>query len=139
MSDPADIEKALRTAFIAALPASAGKTAFENQTFDPKGKPKWFAFHFLPNKPDVATLGLGGQDACTGIAQIDIHVPLGTGKEAVDADFLALRSAFTPSVLLRYGSAAVTIKSGGQIPGGPETESYKYIFSISWETRLSRP
>lgn len=80
MSNPADIEKALRTAFIAALPASVGKTAFENQPFDPKGQRKWFAFHFLPNKPDVASLGLGGQDEHSGIAQIDIHIPKGTGK-----------------------------------------------------------
>lgn len=139
MSNPADIEKALRTAFIAALPASVGKTAFENQPFDPKGQRKWFAFHFLPNKPDVASLGLGGQDEHSGIAQIDIHIPKGTGKGDVDADFTALRSAFTPSQILSYGSAAVTIRSGGQIPGGPDEASYRYAFSISWETRLSRP
>jgi len=86
MSNPADIENALRQKLAEALPASVGNTAFENQPFSRKGKAKWFEFHFLPNAPDVATLGAGGQDEFTGIAQLDIHVPIGSGKEAVAAD-----------------------------------------------------
>lgn len=134
-----DIEEALRQTFLAAVPDAVGKCAFENQPFDPKGKSPWFEFHYMPNKPDVATLGLGGQDEHTGIAQIDIHVAKGSGRGAFKAYLEALRSAFTPSIPLVYNGGAVTIRSCGQVPGGTGESSYRFSVSITWEARTSRP
>lgn len=136
--NPGNIENALRARFIAAIPGSVGKTAFENQPYDPKGNEKWYAFHFMPNEPDIVTLGLDGQDMFTGIAQIDLHVPLGSGKDTF-AEFLAIiRAAFTPSVPLIYESTIVNIRSCGQIPGGQAKNSYRFSVSIGWEARMNR-
>ncbi len=134
-----DIEEALRQTFLAAIPAAAAACSFENQPFDPKGKSVWFEFHFMPNKPEVATLGLGGQDEHTGIAQIDIHVPQGSGRQSAKAYIESLRSVFTPSLPLVYNSGVVTIRACGQVPGGVAANSYRFSVSITWEARTSRP
>lgn len=139
MTDPDDIESALRKGFIDALPDSVGKTAFENQPFDPKGKPRWFSFWYLPNDPTVATLGNVGQDRFDGICQIDLNIEPGKGKEGVAADILALRSLFTAGARLSYGSAVVTVKSCGRKGGGRLVGSfYRFTVSIAWESRISR-
>lgn len=134
-----DIESALRAAFLAAIPAATGNTAFENQLFDPAGKAKWYIFSFLPNQPQVATLGSGGQDAFTGICQIDVNIPAGRGKEGVKEDLDALRSAFTAGARFPYGSASVIIKSCGRNGVGRLVNGFfRFTVSIGWETRISR-
>lgn len=139
MSQPEDIESALRQAFLTAIPAAANLTAFENQKFDPKAKAKWYIFNFLPNEPTPKTLGDVGQDLYTGICQIDINVEPNKGKSDIDADMIALRSVFTAGARCAYSSAVVTIKSCGRKGGGRLVDSfYRFNVSISWECRLSR-
>ena len=138
MSNENDIESALRQAFLAAIPDAAAKTAFENQPLDPAGLEKWYAFHYMPNRPDVATLGTGGADAFTGVVQIDVNVPKGTGKGEIDADLAALRSAFTPGKRLVYESANVIVYGCGRVPGSSHENHYRFSISVSWECRLSR-
>lgn len=138
MSNETDIEAAMRNAFFVAIPAAVSNTALENQPFDKRGKAKWFAFHYIPNRPQVATLGAGGTDEFTGLVQIDINVELGKGKADVEADITALRSAFTPGQRVTYASANVIIRGCGRIPGRPIDGFYRYSISIPWETRLAR-
>ena len=135
---PTKIEEALRQRFLSAIPAAANNTAFENQPIDPKGKTVWFGFHFLPNAPDVASLGLDGLNEHTGIAQIDIHVPKGSGRSVAMGHVNTLCAAFTPSVPLIRDGAVVNIRSCGQIPGGETSNSYRFSVSIAWESRLPR-
>jgi hypothetical protein len=134
-----NIESALRSAFLAAIPAAVGNTAFENQLFNPSNKSKWYIFSFMPNPPFVATLGSGGTDGFDGICQIDINVQAGRGKEGVAADIEALRLSFTAGARFPYGSASVIIKSCGQNGTGRLVNSFfRFTVSIGWETRLSR-
>jgi hypothetical protein len=133
------IEEALRERFLVAIPSASGKTAFENQAFDPKGVPVWFEFHYMPNPSDVDTLGSGGWDLFTGICQIDIHVPKGSGRKDAKPLIAALRSSFTPASPIVYGPLVVTVRRCGQVPGGVEDNSFRFPVSITWEARVSRP
>lgn len=133
------IEPLLRAAFLAAIPAAVDNTAFENQPFDPKGKAKWYIFSFLPNSPQVATLGSGGQDAFTGIVQIDINIPAGDGKKGVEEDIDALRLAFTAGARFVNTPVNVIIKSCGRNGTGRKVDTfYRFTVTISWETRITR-
>ncbi len=138
MSNENDIESALRTAFLAAIPGAVGKTEFENVAFDPKGLTRWYSFYYIPNEPSVATVGQGGQDAYSGLVRVHIHIPTGSGKKDIETEGAALRSHFTPGQRLHYDSANVIIKGCGRIPGGPEDNCYTFKFSIRWESRLTR-
>jgi hypothetical protein len=139
MSDPAKIEKALRAAFFAAIPTAANLTALENQSFDPAGKAKWYIFSFVPNVPEVATLGEIGQDAFTGFAQVDINIPEGSGKGNVDADFQTLRLALKAGTRLDYEGVGVTITSAGKSGSGRKVNGFhRTTFTILWQSRVSR-
>jgi hypothetical protein len=134
-----NIEKGLRTAFKAALPDSEGKTAFENQPFEPEGKSKWYIFSYIPNMPEVATLGKVGQDSVDGICQIDINIPAGRGKEGVDADVDMLRAVFTAGARILCGSTNIVIKSCGRSGIGRKVNGFfRFTVTIAWETRLTR-
>jgi Bacteriophage related domain of unknown function len=127
------IEQCLRNWFLLTLPDAVGKTAFENQAFDPGALSMWYAFHYMPNMADVETLGVSGYDVITGIAQIDVHVKAGTGKSTVGADFALLRDAFTPRQRLVYQTADVIIERRGRVPGAPTRAGWHtYSFSIQW-------
>lgn len=133
------IEPLLRAAFLAAIPAAVNNTAFENQLFDPKGKNKWYIFSFLPNRPEVATLGSGGSDEISGLVQIDINIIAGQGKKGVDDDVDALRSAFTAGARLVNNPVNVIIKSCGRNGTGRKVDGfYRFTATIEWETRIPR-
>lgn len=134
-----NIESALRKGFFEAIPGAVGNTSLENQAFTPSGKSKWYIFSFLPNTPNVATLGSGGQDAFDGICQIDINIPTGTGKDGVKEDLDALRLAFTAGARFPYSSASVIIKSCGRNGPGRKVDAFhRFTVSIGWETRINR-
>jgi hypothetical protein len=134
-----DLERVLRGAFLAAIPAAAGVTAFENQPFEPKGWAKWFGFHFLPNVPEVATLGLDGEDEITGLVQIDININAGRGKEGIEDDLFALRSVFAAGTRIKRDFLNVRIKNCGRIGAGNLVDGfYRYSVSISFEARFPR-
>lgn len=133
------IEEALRIAFLGALPAAINNTAFENQLFNPEGREKWFIFNYIPNEPEVATLGSAGQDSFDGIAQIDINIGAGKGKQGIEADVEALRKAFRAGNRLIRDNVSVTVKSCGRNgPGRRVNGFYRYTLTISWESRLTR-
>lgn len=133
------IEPLLRAAFLAAIPAAAGKTAFENQAFSPVGLDVWYIFTFIPSSPDVATLGSGGSDAISGLVQIDLNIKEGRGLEGVGAFENALRSAFTAGARFVNDSLNVIIKACGRNgPGRPVEGFHRFTVSIDWETRIKR-
>lgn len=136
---PDDIETALRNGYLAAVTDAETLTAFENVSFDSKDKDIWYQFHYLPNRPEVATLGSGGQDIVTGIVQIDVNIKLGSGKTGLKTVETALRSAFTAGARFTYASASVTINSCGRTGGGMKIRNHlRFPISISFESRISR-
>lgn len=137
--NPEDIETALRKLYLATIPDAANLTKFENEAFDPMGKPLWYAFHFLPNSPEVATLGSGGQDNFTGIVQVDINLPKDKGKSGLAQIMTALRLGFTAGTRSIHDSANVIIKSCGRSGNGSPFESwFRYHVTIQWECFLNR-
>jgi len=57
----------------------------ENSPKEPDQNKVWIGLTYMPDVPDVATLGDGGEDELEGILQLDIYVPIGKGeKEALD-------------------------------------------------------
>jgi hypothetical protein len=139
MSASTKLEPALRAAFLAAVPAAVGNTAFENQAFDPKGKEKWYIFSFIPNRPEVATLGSAGSDAITGLVQIDLNIKEGRGRAAVDDLESLLRAAFPAGQRVIYDTVNILIKACGRNGNGrPVDGFYRYTFTIDWETRIKR-
>lgn len=133
------IEPLLRSAFLTALPGAVNNTAFENQPFDPTGKAKWYIFSFLPNRPEVATLGSGGTDEISGLVQVDINIIAGQGKKGVDADIDALRLAFTAGARLVNNPVNVIVKSCGRNGTGRKVDGfYRFTVTIEWETRIPR-
>lgn len=133
------IEPTLRQAFLAALPGAANITAFENQAFEPAGKAKWYLFSYLPNRPEVATLGKAGSDAISGLVQVDINIIAGRGKEGVDADIDSLRSVFCSGARFVNGPVNIIVKSCGRVGTGRKVDGfYRFTVSIEWETRIKR-
>ena len=133
------IETLLRAAFLAALPGAVDNTAFENQPFTPAGKSKWYIFSFIPNRPEVASLGSGGTDEITGLVQIDINIIAGQGKKGVDEDIDALRSAFTAGARFVNVPVNVICKSCGRNGTGRIVDGfYRFTVTIEWETRIPR-
>jgi hypothetical protein len=133
------IEPLLRAAFLAAIPSAANATAFENQPFDPADKSKWYAFHFLPNRPEVATLGSVGTDAISGLVQIDINIPAGRGKDGIEADVEALRTTFKAGARFTIDSLNVICKGCGRSGTGRKIDGfYRFAVTVEWETRIRR-
>jgi len=91
-----DIEKALLTAAKTFLDANGftGAINWENSSFDPSGATQWASVFFVPNVPDVLTLGTRGDDRMTGFLQIDLNVPQGTGSGAMRAWLNNSRQSF---------------------------------------------
>ena len=61
------------------------KIITENSPQEPDKNNVWIGLTYLPDVPEVITLGDGGEDDLEGILQLDIYVPTGKGeKEALD-------------------------------------------------------
>jgi hypothetical protein len=133
------IEPILRAAFLAAIPAAVNNTAFQNQAFSKEGKAAWYIFSYIPNRPEVATLGSGGSDGITGLVQIDLNIKEGRGMEGIEAFETSLRSAFTAGARFVQDSVNVIIKSCGRNGNGrPVDGFFRFTVTIEWETRIKR-
>ncbi len=134
-----EIEPLLREAFLAAIPAADNNTAFENQGFNPAGKAKWYIFSFLPNSPEVATLGKKGSDKFTGLVQVDINISAGRGKAGVESDIELLRETFAAGSRFTNENLNLMIRSCGRSGPGRKVDSfYRYSVTIVFESRVRR-
>ena len=89
----------------------------ENSPEAPNHNEPWLGLNYIPDIPDVATLGDGGEDDIRGILQVDVFLPLGKGeKQALDvAD--SFRSYFTAGRRLSYSGQEVVIVGCGRSSG----------------------
>jgi hypothetical protein len=133
------IERTLRNGFKEALSDWQGNTAFENEAFNPKNKEKWYLFTFIPNSPEVATLGRNGTDMFSGIVQVDINIKPGTGLKGLEDAVDALRAVFGAGVRLINGNVNIIVTSCGRDGSGRLVNGfYRYTVTIGWECRLPR-
>ena len=102
------INAALVSAYRAVMPSLP--TAFEGVAFTPATGTKWAALNNLRAGADVASLGVGGQDEHTGVLQIDVNVPEGTGTGELLADADTLRGYFIAGRSFTYQTQTVRVR-----------------------------
>lgn len=99
----------------------------------------WASFYVIPSEPSVATLGAGGEDEFTGVAQVGLNFPLQQGVGPINAAYETLRAYFVAGKFLTYSDATVTVLRCGVSPV-KQSDSYLQVFvSIYWRARLARP
>jgi hypothetical protein len=130
------VETALITAAEAKL--TGVSTSYANAKFTPPAGAKWASIHFLPNRPEVETLGAAGEDMVTGILQIDMNYPQGTGTSAARTDFETIRSGFSAGTRLTSSTQVVTVVNCGKSQGRLVDEWYRVSSTIYWYALIPR-
>lgn len=102
------IDRALERA--AAMALAPLPIATEGNPFTPTIGTKWAALNNLRAGADVASLGVGGQDEHTGVLQIDVNVPEGTGTGELLADADTLRAHFVAGRSFTYQTQTVRVR-----------------------------
>lgn len=91
-------------------------TAYEGVAFTPPAGEAWAQLTSLRAGADVASLGAGGQDEHTGVLQIDVNVPEGSGTGALLAHADTLRAHFVAGRSFTYATQAVRVRSASASP-----------------------
>lgn len=102
------------------------------------GCQKWASISHLPAPSKQATLGPKGLDMISGIVQVSLHYPIGSGHPAAVADADSFANAFWDGRALTYNGQE-TIVDGCNTSGGKETSSwYVQHLSINWHAHVVR-
>lgn len=113
-------------------------TAEPNVKWDPVSQEPWAAVFILPNQPRVATLGDGGMDEHTGIMQIDVNHPSGTGEFDITADADTVADYFTAGRRLVYNGQEVIVRSCGRSGGRTVDSWYRISLTVDWYAQTPR-
>lgn len=130
-------------------------TEFENVEFTKPTNAKWAQMFFIPNTPEVETLGPTGEDLATGLLQVNVNYPMDTGTLAATADFEAFRAGFPAgrhitiaADALQIGPLAdaafddadqvVTIINCGRSQGRLVDNWYRVSFTVGWQALIPR-
>lgn len=113
-------------------------TGYENEAITPPSDAKWAEVHFLPNTPEVLTLGEFGEDLVDGIIQIDLNYPIGTGGGESRTDYERIRLAFPAGSRSAYNGQDSIIRSCGRTPGRPADGWFKVSVTIYWYALIPR-
>lgn len=130
------VETALLTAVATSLTGIA--TCYENVQFAPTPATKWARVFFMPNAPEVETLGGAGEDMVTGILQVDMRYPQNSGTSAPRADYETMRATFYPGVRLTSSGQAVMVTSFARSGGRLVDQWYRVSFTVSWYALIPR-
>ena len=114
------------------------ETLYENFAEDPSNAGTWAAVHFMPNQPVPRGLGHEGDDAVTGIYQIDLNYPLNEGRKNIVAKAEEIRAYFWAGRKFSSGDSTVAIVSAGSSSGRRVNQNYRISVSIRWDARISR-
>jgi len=135
-----DVEKALLTAAKSFLDANGftGAINWENSIFDPAGKSKWASVFFVPNVPDVLTLGTQGDDRMTGFLQIDLNVPQGTGGGSMRPWLDASRQTFVAGKTFTQSGQKVAVISAGWGQGRNVDNWFRKSLTVAFRSDLQR-
>lgn len=131
-----NVESALKQAAIAAL--GVIPTAWENNEFTRPESGKWAEVFFVPNTPDVNTLGADGQDQVTGFMQFTLHYSRGTGTAEARADFEAIRDVFPAGASFTHSGTTARIKSCGRSQGRNDKAGYTVYITINFYAHIAR-
>jgi hypothetical protein len=127
-------------AMIEAVVSALGSipTARENVPFVKPNNAKWAALYWMPNQPTGETLGDGGQDMYTGIVQVDIHYPSGSGDTAADADIETFRAAFKAGHAHVHNGQSIVAKTCGAPHRRKEDNWFIVSVTVGWYALVTR-
>lgn len=134
-----NIKKALFQAFLNITDIDESLIQVPNVMFNPPdGEDVWARLNYLPNIPEVGSLGDGGLDDVTGILQIDFNMRQGKGDEPVLEQVEQLRHEFTAGRYFEYSGQCVKIVKCGHKPGQIVDNFYRVTCNIAWFAQLTR-
>ena len=139
MSD-SDVRKALIGSVDAFLQANgfSGAIKWENTSFDPSKKEKWVSVFFVPNQPNVVTLGMGGSDRVTGFMQVDLNIAQGKGDGDMNSFLDAARAEFVAGKSYTLNAAVVTVINTGESQGRMVDNWFRKSITIAFRADIPR-
>lgn len=137
-------EAKLRSALIAGFEAANLGLPFgiENKPFDKPdnaGRKPWAFVYYMPNEPNVATLGDDGEDSFTGLLQVDLNYPLNKGEGLALEKVGLLSSFFKAGKALTFEEVTAVVRSCGLSGQGREVDGWwRLTVRVAWYARISR-
>jgi hypothetical protein len=104
------INGALVSAYLASGVMPQARTAFEGVGFTPAAGQSWARLTDLPSGREPAAFGGTNPVERTGILQVDIFHPKGSGTGAVLADVDTAMAFYTPGKRIEYQGQSVLIR-----------------------------
>lgn len=113
--------------------------AWENRSFDPSNKSFWCSFYYLPNIPDVRTIGQKGFDEIDGFIQIDFNIPKDSGEGLLPQWEDKVRKFFHAGRVFSHEGQYVIVTSAGMSQGRHVDSSFRKSATIYFKSQLQRP
>lgn len=113
----------------------------QNEGFDKPtdGKTPWAFVYYMPNEPSVATLGDAGEDAFTGLLQVDLNYPLNQGEFDVMETAGKLSAFFKAGKALTFEEVTAKVQWCGPSGSGREVDGWwRVSVRVGWYSRISR-
>ncbi len=125
---------AIRSAFVTRLQAFPGlpSVAWENVAFTPTTGQPYIRPDLLPAQPTQAEIGTNGVNRYTGMYQISIFAPTGTGIAAISTLRDGLCDHFKRGTQLAYGGVTVTCQKAYPGPVIQETDWQHVPISVQF-------
>jgi len=126
---------------VATLKTAIGTTypvKYPNLPFVTPSTP-WLRLTVLPNQPLQVALGANGRDTITGIFQIDVLAPKGSGRNVSLGIIDSLcGGAFKSGLRYTITGGEVKIRSAGLIATQEDTSWYQSVINVEFIAYLAR-
>lgn len=125
---------AIRSALTARLQTLSGlpSVAWENVPFTPTAGSMYLKPSFLPGEPVQAEIGTYGQNMHTGLYQISVFAPAGTGVASLNTLRDALCDHFKRGTELIYSGVTVRLIKAFPSPMMQETDWVHIPITVMW-------
>jgi hypothetical protein len=138
-----DVHKALDARAKAAITAVSATLPIEeeNMGFVAGVRPtdgKWAIPRWVSAVRKVNTLGTNGKDLLTGVYQITLVYPPGSGSGTAWSNMATMQTYFKASNTFASNGQAVKINGTEESSGREVNNTERYTLSIYWESEISR-
>ena len=115
-------------------------TVYENtDSYTPQANTPWCQFIFIPNQPNVLTLGSTGEDEHTGLVRVLLNYPLDTGSGAALLKADEIRAVFKAGTTFTYDGQSVMVRSCGVNQVSEITDGFHTTaVTITWRALTAR-
>lgn len=116
----------------------AANIAWENRNFKAFDKGLWTSVFYVPNRPEIRTIGPGGFDEISGFLQIDFNAPPDSGEKALVEWETKGRAYFHGGRFFVNGGQSVLVVSSGMSEGRIAENFYRKSFTVVFRSHLKR-